>query len=317
MDRVLTVKSFEIYKGSIYKINPKYHASAPDGFRQLGTTKVLGGGIVDEISCPFTDNGTNSGEGIYDTGFYVGSQCNRHLSKSEELVFIQAVTELIVEPYERKHGEGILRFSNFDFWDNYRVDLYHNRVFNPDNVDHLLALYIGLISHELTPVKQEGKPAFRNSAFLIEDITKAVDFTRKKSNNIVSSIGVFSGLMKNKPTVLYDILRYCKMIDNNVNVSENVLNDTFYRWLTSTDNSLARIAAFNSAVELANDPNTSDVPAIFSKLIVDFRTGRVTKSGGFFYFQNTQIGSSLREAARVINADPDKQAIKEVLLMGE
>lgn len=314
-NRILTVNGYAIKDSSLYKISPKYDASAPDGFREKGTTKVLGDGIADFISCHFTDNGNQTGDGVYDTGMYVGSSCNRGMSKEEEAIFVSAVQELIVEPYERKHGEGILHFRNFDFWDNYRVRLNHNKVFDPRDVDHLLELYIGLITHALTPEGMEGKPAYRNSSFLIEDVSKSVEFSIQKSTDIVSAIGTFTGLLKNKPTVLYNVLRFSKMIDNNTNVGEEVLTDTFYKWITQSGESKKRVAAFMSAVDMANDKSKEDIISLYTELLNGFRNNIITKSGGFYFYKNQQIGTSLKEAAKKINADPELSDVKEALLI--
>ena len=63
---ILKIYDFEIKKDTLYEIKEKLDTSAPDGFKEFNTTKVLSDTIVDTFPGAVFDRE----RGIWDTGLY-------------------------------------------------------------------------------------------------------------------------------------------------------------------------------------------------------------------------------------------------------
>ena len=67
---ILKIYDFEIKKDTLYEIKEKLDTSAPDGFKEFNTTKVLSDLVVDSFPGAIFDEE----RGIWDTGLYPTSR---------------------------------------------------------------------------------------------------------------------------------------------------------------------------------------------------------------------------------------------------
>lgn len=309
-EELIRVNGLVIKTNSVYKIIHKPDSNAPDGFIKEGATKLPSVGIGNTIPCKFVITNKNTGAGIYDTGLYEESPCYAGRNKDEVKALVRLLKEHIVEPYERKNGRAILDHKNLEFWDNFGVDLWEGRHFSTEKIDDLLDLYIAMHTYELTPKGQEGNPKYSESQYCVEDKEKVQSIKSERANLVVSCIGNFTVLSKNKK-VLLNALRYLDLIGISDKIDESSLNSLFYEWLNKSEENPKK---FETVYNMIQNEKTSDVVnlyAILSKLVTKNVIRRIA---GDYYYEDKLLGSDLKTSAKNLNKKKDLEEIKIKLI---
>lgn len=225
-DIIAEVNGLQIRQNSLYKVEPKYDADAPDGFREEGTTKLPSEGITTESCCPFSLEAN-----LYDTGLYIQSPCYRYLNAMEVSAVVKNLTTYIVKPFEAVYGEGTLKPQNTEFWDSYNVSLEEGLVFNTEEVSQLLDLYIAMRGNSLMPVSEAGNPKFLNAQYAIKDATKSVSVKKERVMLKMDSISAFKAMLLSEKSLLIDVLKYLDIVRTSITPDELDMNIAFSEWI--------------------------------------------------------------------------------------
>lgn len=311
-DLILEVNGLEIRKNSIYKIGPKLDMSAPDGFVKAGTTKLPSEGIEDSVSCRYFITNDVTGAGVFDTGFYPASPCYKGLEESAKKEKVATLKKAIVKPFEEVHGEGILAQTNTEFWDSYLVPLYEGRVFNTETPEDLLALYIAVHSYELTPVKMDASPQFKDSSYLIEDSLASMSVGKKRNEFKFSAVSNFMNLIQNNREKLNNMLVYLKASRPNIQYTETDLKEVFDIWMNKE---VQNAELFQNLYEKTLDEKGYEEVELTVYLQKLLAKGKIQKLGTQLAFKGTEIGIDAKSAARNLISNPELLTVKEELMI--
>ncbi|PZU17884.1 MAG: hypothetical protein DI622_10245 [Chryseobacterium sp.] len=166
---IIEVNGLKIKENSLYKVVDKPDLNAVDGLREHGSTKVPLEFMGNSVQCRY-----DVANRVFDTGFYTQSPCYSNMDRELREQRVRTLREKLVDPYELVHGIGKLDNKNEEFWLEYEYTVFEGKIFNTEDVNDLLALYIAMLGFELTPKELNGDPRFRNAQFCIED--KEVNF---------------------------------------------------------------------------------------------------------------------------------------------
>jgi hypothetical protein len=217
---------FVLKSDRMYQIQPKMDASAPDGFKDAGTTKVISPDIGNTVHAPF-----NSEMKVWDTGFFKSSPILRGMKEEDKEMFIKLVNEHIVKPIEDLKGEGVLSHQeNNEFLDNFGIELKAYRVINTAEPLQRLALYFAVLGKHLAPKEHQSNPLYSGAQYVIVNSEEAVNVKQEREMQKNEAIGLFYVLQKNDKDKMYDLLDYLN-ISNSKTTDKATLNSSFNRWL--------------------------------------------------------------------------------------
>lgn len=305
---LIEFNGISIRQNSIYKITNKPDANAPSGFVQEGASKLPSKGIGNTVHCRFVPS-PDGNSGLYDTGFYEGSPCYANKDKTEVREIVKKLRTYIVEPYEKKYGEGVLDHKNLEFWDNTGIHLYEGRVFSTDNVDDLLALYVAILSYELAPKNKIGDSSFRQAQYCIEDIDQIRSIKEERNNNKMEVIFNFSSILRTNRAGLFNLLKYVGL-NIREDANDSTINGLFMTWLDEDSDNIGR---FQKALDIYNDDKTSEIIDIYGALDRVYRKKKITRARGYLIYKGVEIGTDLKSSAKNLFENPDLEEIKEDL----
>jgi hypothetical protein len=309
------VEGVKIFKGSIYICKHKEDLSAPTGFQEKGTTKLPSDGADNSFQCGYF--AFSETEGVWDTGLHEYSQCYGSLSEEVAKEKVKLLQENLVKPYEKHRGKvGLLAHTNDEFWSKHMFKISADKVFNTNNPEDLLTLYMGLLTRELTPKGQEGNSKYRDSAFVLVDETQNLKKKDERSSNMFEAIGVFEELLKTDRQKLLDIFSYMNIV-----VSPDIEDGAFRSMVREYFDQITgkNVDVFMMNVEEANTDFGRDRLAIFVKLKEALKRGNTVTANpnNILYYNETEIGPDLRSAAHNIAKTKEFESIKKELLLGE
>lgn len=309
---LVNVNGLEIRVNSIYKITSKPDAEAPSGFVEEGTTKLPSVGIGNTVPCRFVVQNKSTGDGVYDTGFYVQSPCYAGKTDAEKKSLVAQLKKSIVKPYEEKYGKpGVLDNSNTEFWDSFGVDLVTGRVFSTENVEDLLGLYVAMRGFELTPKKDVGNPKFNESQFCIEDKAVVKSVETERALEMMESISNMTSILKANKSKLTNIFKYLGLLSIAEDVDVATLNTIGYQWLHSkVDNPKKFLKVFALTQNEATE-EVVDLYVVLSKLST---RGVIEKISGSYYYGGEFLGADLKTSTNNLNSNAELEEIKVEIL---
>ncbi len=310
-ETLIIINGLEIKTNSIYKITNKLDSSAPSGFIKEGTTKLPSIDVGNTVPCRFITTNKARGIGIFDTGFYKDSPCYATVDKELSKQQVKSLRNHIVNPYEDKHGRGVLDHKNEDFWKEFGVDLYTGRYFVTSNVDDLLGLYIAMSGFELTPKDKVGNPKFNESQYCIEDKDKVTTIKQERSSNLMNSITKFGVLLETDKTKLLNILRYIRIIGVNEDIDTLTLNSLFFEWLHKSDENPKK---FLKTYKLASSDSTSEIIDLYTLVNRLVIKKIINKEGSEYSYKGEYLGMDLKTVATNLNNKKELEEIKIELL---
>lgn len=310
-DLIIEVNGLTIKSKSIYKITGKLDKDAPNGFVKEGTTKLPSLGIGNTVPCRYVITNKATQTGVFDTGFYEESPCYSNLDKEKVREKVEILRKNVVEPYERKHGKGILDHKNEDFWKDFGVNLFDGRFLVTDNVDDLLELYIAMLGYELTPKSAIGNPKYKESQYCIEDKAEARTIKDERADNIMTAITNFGILLATKKNLLINILKYINLIGVTDNIDPITLKSSFYEWLNKSEDNPK---IFQKAFELTENVKTSEVIDLFVLVNKLAKKGILKKENGEYTYGGKNLGADLKTVANNLNSKQELQDVKIDLL---
>lgn len=309
---IVEVNGLTIRKNALYKIVPKMDMTAPDGYQKLGTTKLPSEGIANTIGCRYVIQDHSTNQGVYDTGFYVGSPCYAGMDETARKERVKVLKANIIVPYEAMHGEGKLENKNTEFWDSFGVTLYDGRVFNTENEKDLLDLYIAVQGFELTPVGQEGSPSFNSSDYVVEDKLTSVTVDKKRTTAKFKAIGTFAALAEQSESKLINLLKYLEVIRTTVKPSIQDLQTYFELWINKD---FQNADAFNTLYEKAETDEGYNAIVLQVKVKTMITAGKLTKLGGHFNYKGVELGVDSKSITANLLKNPELADICEEIML--
>ena len=305
-DILLEIYGFKIRPNTLYQVTEKTDSSAPEGFKEHKTSKVLHPDVANTVPGAVFDTEL----GVWDTGMFENSKALSKAipSQEERSKFIKDVTKYVVAPLEKLKGKNFLsQFSdNNDYWDNFRVNIFKGKIFNTDKPEELLQLFLILLHKQVTPNALESNPEFKNSQYCIIDKEDSVDRTLEKEYGMAEAQAVFFNLMKTKKDDLVLISDYLK-IGISPKTEDKVLVSLFNNWLKDKTDGYQNYAIFLKTHKffLTEDGEKeifyhSKIKELINKNVVKQRKQEI-------WFEEEFIGSDLKAAAKNILASKDLQ----------
>jgi len=290
---------FILKSNTLYTVIPKPDDDAPDGFREHGTTKVIHPDISNTVQCPF-----DIGLGVWDTGFYEGSPSLIEMDIAEEKKFIENITKNIVIPIERIRGKGCLRHdADNTFFDDFVITLFNKETFNTADPLQLLGLYLAILGFNLTPKEDAGHPKYRESAYMVVNRDKEISNKDQKTIDKTKSIGEFYKLLYADKKKLTLILKYLGISSSSINDEDTFLK-IFNNFLEDREDGYRNGNIFLKTLEKFKGDKEEEL-YIYETISNLVDSGEVKVFKNDFYFENTNLGASLKHAAAFVMVNDD------------
>lgn len=314
-----TGKNANIYfieKNRIYTVGNKRDADAPDGFQQLGTTKLPDPDIgvkMCNLAVADPDKHTKS-RPHYDTFMTEHSRrVNRMFpDKSERDAHLKNVRELILEPVEEIYGrEGILSPTNREFWDSEdgRKDIFNKEIFNTSDPIDFMHLYMLIMNRELAPENYQSRPTYNLAQFTVVDYEDNVDIKQKQEFSKNQAISRMMTTGSTNLTQLTTLLDYMGVYSASKGEKLEDISFVFTDWI---DQEVQNARLFNTTYEeLMTSKSGAEILETFSVVKGLVETKDIALRFGQYYFQDEEVGTSLREVTSNIVGD---KALKKQIL---
>ena len=311
---ILKIYDFEIKKDTLYEIKEKLDTSAPDGFKEFNTTKVLSDTIVDTFPGAVFDRE----RGIWDTGLYpTSSSFMRAIQPEIRVSALKALKENIVKPIEAEKGENVLdqNSSNNRFWDSFRIDLQRGKVFDTAKAEDLLRLYLLLIHRRVTPKHMESHPEFKQpiSMYCIVDKDSSVSREAEKEMRQAKASALFYNLLSTDREGLIRVLDYLGISATNA-TEDAVLYTIFGNFIKSKEDKYQNDKIFIETVEKYQTEDGEEEIFIHSKLKELYIKGKVKNKKGEIWIDDVFVESGWKNAARKVKEDKELKQIFTGLL---
>jgi hypothetical protein len=311
---ILKIYDFEIKKNTLYEIKEKLDTSAPDGFKEYNTTKVLSDTVVDTFPGAVFDRE----RGIWDTGLYpTSSSFMRAIQPEIRVAALKALKENIIKPIEEEKGENVLdqNSSNNRFWDSFRIDLQRGKVFDTAKAEDLLRLYLLLIHKRVTPKHMESHPEFKQpiSMYCIVDKDSSVSREAEKEMRQAKASALFYNLLSTDREGLIRVLDYLGISATNA-TEDAVLYTIFGNFIKSKEDKYQNDKIFIETVERYQTEEGEEEIFIHSKLKELYIKGKVKNKKGEIWIDDVFVESGWKNAARKVKEDKELKQIFTGLL---
>lgn len=301
-----------IVVGNIYEVVPKFDGNAPDGLRELRTTKFPSHVGRNIEAVPF-----DSDRGMWDTGLYRESPCYAHKKDVDSLV--SQLQKFIVEPLSVEVGEDRLTHRDVDksYWENFHIRLHAGRVFNTEDPRQLLELFLACIHGYLAPRDKESSPVYRTAQFCIENKEQVVSIKQENDLLDVQASGLFYTYMSSKPSTLQLILNYIGLKLPAGEVREETIASVFKLYCNHKTDGYNNKKTFVDTIKKAETDEGYSEIFYFDVLSKMFKKKQITRQKENFLFDETFLGTSLKEAAEKVAKSKDLQIAIEAVYEGK
>jgi len=309
-DVILNLYDFPIKKDTLYEIKEKLDTSAPDGFKEYNTTKVLSDTVVDTFPGAVFDKE----RGIWDTGLYPTSYSFIRAIPTPELraSALKSIQENIVKPIEAEKGINILDHTanNNRFWDSFRIDVQRGKVFDTSKAEDLLRLYLLLIHRRVTPKHMESHPEFKQpiSMYCIVDKDSSVSREAEREMRQAKASALFYNLLSTDKDGLLMVLDYLG-IPANKGTEEGVLYTVFGNYIKSKEDKFQNDKLFIDTVEKYQTEAGQEEIYIHSKLKEFYLKGKVKNKKGEIWLDDVYVENGWKNAARKVREDKELKQI--------
>lgn len=302
----IKINEFDLKLDTIYQVMPKYDGSAPDGWRKERTTKALAPWGRNIEGIPFNDH-----KKVWDTGLYESSPSLSNRREEEVNDILSFVEKNIVRPLEDNlYGEGALDHKDVkdSFWLDYSIDLYNGRIFNTSDPRQLLDLYLCILHGKLCPKgKAESSPYYPFAQFTVENKEHSRSVQQENELLTVEAMGEFYSMLNNNKDRLKLVMNYVG-VNIPVKASDGVYTTSFTSFINHRDNSRFNKEEFIEASKKAKEKEGYQELYFYDILGKLFKKKIVTREREFFMFEGTELGTSLKEAARKVAKETTIQA---------
>jgi len=175
-----------------------------------------------------------------------------------------------------------------------------------------MEIYFGLLTNKLTPKVQEANTKFNDSSYLVVDINKDVKVKDERALEKFKAVGSFTNLLSSDKERLLSMLSYSG-INPSKSVDDVTLISMFNYYLDQGQDD--RIIMFNSLVEETETEKGLEKVFIYRQLRALIATGKVTKTSGLYYYDGTEIGPDLKQAAESIVKNSKLAGVKKEIML--
>jgi hypothetical protein len=311
---ILKIYDFEIKKDTLYEIKEKLDTSAPDGFKEFNTTKVLSDTVVDTFPGAVFDRE----RGIWDTGLYpTSSSFMRAIQPESRVSALKSIKDNIIKPIEAEKGIDVLdqNSNNNRFWDAFRIDLQRGKVFDTAKAEDLLKLYLLLIHRRVTPKHMESHPEFKQpiSMYCIVDKDSSVSREAEKEMRQAKASALFYNLLGTDRDGLIRVLDYLGISATNA-TEDSVLYTIFGNFIKSKEDKYQNDKIFIETVERYQTEDGEEEIFIHAKLKELYIKGKVKNKKGEIWIDDVFVESGWKNAARKVKEDKELKQIFTGLL---
>lgn len=303
---IFELNGFQLKKNTLYEITEKMDSSAPDGFKEYSTTKVLSETIVDSFPGAIFD----SVRGVWDTGLYDTSRAfQSSVSKDLQASVLKRLQTEIITPIEKEKGKGILdhSVSNNRYWDDFNIKVAKGTIFNTEKVDDLLKVFLLLIHYKVTPKEMESHPAYKKSMYCIVDKESLISRKAEKQMRTVKANALFHDLLKSNKNSLIQVLDYMGMRVND-STPEASLYSMFDNFLK--DDKFQNDKIFIDSVEKYETEEGQEEFYMHHKLKDWYTKNKKVKKGkDGIYMDGVYVDKDWKQAARKIQKDVELKEI--------
>lgn len=302
-NQVIRVANTDIVIGQTYEIIGKKDMDAPEGFQQFNTTKYLIPGIAELHSVPFSE--TNN---LWDSGFYVHSDCNKSMHPTEKEALVKLYNEYIRKPFEEMYRVDTSE-SNDDFWSTYIYEIYTNKPFDTTNVKDRFDLFHALKQGKVCEVGERDAILQRSANYCIRNIEKAISLQEERANNKFDAITKFSVILDGtdlkKDDTLYTILEWMNFSTvrgADKDTIRRLVQKAFENEKTGYDTALR----FLEALRMSEDKDMKKEMEIFSILSKLNVKRKLEYKRQQYYLNEELLGNTLKASAKSALMNPDK-----------
>lgn len=308
---------FTLVSNRVYHIREVSDPSAPDGYQRKGISKHPLPGMEDSIVVPYSENTST-----WNTGFFSGSECivrdkagsqileavEKHLLP--ELQILMEVDLTIGKSSNNKHFDDFIPFSGTGYGeDTSKYKIKGGNMFNTSNPLEYLALWWALIGRQVMPPKQEGRPAYKNCFFTIEDKqqTASVEENKEFDKTLALTTVMTAVSKKNKRDInhLQNIFTYVGLTISVGETATRSIISTFSRWSTQGGFNNENAAEFNSVFERFSKKENQEELIAYIKLLGDIKTSKILVERRDIILEGVNLGPDKKAAARKIVADQE------------
>jgi hypothetical protein len=312
---ILKLYDFEIKKDTLYEIKEKLDTSAPDGFKDFNTTKVLSDLVVDTFPGAIFDEE----RGIWDTGLYPTSKALSRAIPDVDArkLALKSITLNIITPIESEKGDNILDHTqaNNTFWDSYRIECHRGKLFDTSKADDLLKLYLLLVHKRVTPKEMESHPEFKQpiSMYCIVDKDSSMSREAEKEMRKAKASALFYTLLTSDKEGLIYVLEYLGINATKAS-DDSVLYTVFGNYINSKEDKFQNDKLFIDAVEKYQTEEGSEELYIHSKLKELYVKGKVKYKKGEIWMDDVYVENGWRNAAVKVKTDQELKQVFASLL---
>lgn len=312
---ILKIYDFEIKKDTLYEIKEKLDTSAPDGFKEFNTTKVLSDIVVDTFPGAIFDEE----RGIWDTGLYPTSKSlARAISDVDaRTLALKSLKTNILNPIEEEKGEGILDHTsaNNHFWDSFRIECHRGKLFDTAKTEDLLRLYLLLVHKRVTPKEMESHPEFKQpvSMYCIVDKDSSMSREAEKEMRKAKASALFYTLLTTDRDGLLQVLDYLG-ISATKSSDDAVLYTVFGNFINSKEDKFQNDKVFIESVEKYQTEDGAEEIYIHSKLKELYVKGKVKYKKGEVWMDDVYVENGWKNSASRVKSDQELKQIFASLL---
>jgi hypothetical protein len=312
---ILKIYDFEIKKDTLYEIKEKLDTSAPDGFKEFNTTKVLSDLVVDTFPGAIFDEE----RGIWDTALYPTSKAlARAISDVDaRTLALKSLRTNIVLPIEQEKGEDVLNHTsaNNHFWDAFRIECHRGKLFDTAKTEDLLRLYLLLVHKRVTPKEMESHPEFKQpiSMYCIVDKDSSMSREAEKEMRKAKASALFYTLLTTDRDGLLQVLDYLGISATKAS-DDAVLYTVFGNYINSKEDKFQNDKVFIDAVEKYQTEDGAEELYIHSKLKELYVKGKVKYKKGEVWMDDVYIENGWRNSAAKVRVDQELKQIFASLL---
>jgi hypothetical protein len=289
--------------GEKYKVTPKKDYNAPDGFIAFETTKLLMEGITEERSVPYDDSRKR-----WDTGFDLDSPCLATLKAEERASLVADYNEHILKPYEEYIGKKITSIDN-DFWDEYNISIYTNKIFDTNNPKDLFDLYNAVQQGHLCNIDEKDGTLKLSAKYHIKNITEAISREDEKIKLKAEAEFLMMSMLNDKKAMdVCTILEYNNFKSGLRSLSSDDLKLVILKEFSNKYKGVDNVKSFLDTYKMAQTEKGKETIEIFSYLKELSKHNKLEFRSNQYFYENNYIGNTLKTAASEVQKDPELKA---------
>ena len=304
----IKVANTEITIGDVYEVTPKKDYSAPTGFQEYGTTKILHSGVKEVRGIPYDEE-----KMLFDTGFDEDSTCNRSISKEAKTATVNAYNTLVKEPYQKMFRVDASS-HNDEFWLSYTYEVYTGKVFETSKPKDLFDLFHALQQGRLAEPGEKDSSIQRTANYCIKNNKKVQSLKEEKSENKFRAVATYMTLVDafdpKKDDKLYSILEW-NQATNIRGIDKEALKRLGYKMFDHDKLGYENAVRFLEAYGMSQTDKGLEKLEMYSILSKLYNRNKIEYKRSQYHIDGMLLGNHLKEAVEVVLQNNEIKKIVE------